>query len=56
VLNVNKLKLFLQNSDSEEKYLQDLNFNDPSSDKPHTRARAKLINYIKCCSIGIIND
>jgi hypothetical protein len=46
ILNVNKLKLFLQNDESEESQtFLDYNFNDNSSDKPLTRARAKLINY-----------
>ncbi len=46
VLNVNKLKLFLQENNSEiDTQLQDLNFNDYSSDKPLTRTCAKLINY-----------
>jgi ribosomal protein L21E len=46
VLNVNKLKVFLQESDNDiNTELQDLTFNDFLSDKPLTRARAKLINY-----------
>jgi hypothetical protein len=46
ILNVNKLKLFLQNDESEESQtFLDYNFNDNSSDKPLTRTRAKLINY-----------
>ena len=46
ILNVNKLKLFLQEhqSDEEQTFL-DYNFNDAASEKPLTRARAKLINY-----------
>ncbi len=58
VINVNKLKLFLQESDERKKKtkkrkearkrktdLQDLNFNDFSSYMPLMRARAKFINY-----------
>jgi len=46
ILNVHKLKLFLQNDESEESQtFLDCNFNDNSSDKPLTRTRAKLINY-----------
>ncbi len=55
ILNINKLKLFLQNEESEEtQTFLDYNFNDNSNEKPLTRAHAKLINY-KNCSIGIIN-
>jgi hypothetical protein len=40
ILNVNKLKLFLQDNESDqEQTLLDYNFNDSSSDKPLTRAR-----------------
>jgi hypothetical protein len=46
ILNVNKLKLLLQDNESDqEQTLLDYNFNDSSSDKPLTHARAKLINY-----------
>jgi transcription elongation factor len=46
ILNVNKLKLFLQKNENEEdQTFLEYNFNDASSDKPLTRARAKLINY-----------
>jgi hypothetical protein len=56
ILNVIKLKLFLQENESDqEQTFLDYNFNDSSSDKPLTRARAKLINYKKCCTTGIIN-
>jgi hypothetical protein len=55
VLNVNKLKLFLLNSDSEQKSnLQDLNFNDPRSDKSLTRARAKLIYYKNAAQLALL--
>ena len=41
MLNMNKLKLFLQNSDSEENQtFLEYNFNDNVSDKPLTRAHA----------------
>jgi hypothetical protein len=46
VLNVNKLKLFLQNkSDDIGDKPQDLNFQDFANNRPLTRAHAKLINY-----------
>jgi hypothetical protein len=46
ILNVNKLKLFLQEHESEQNQtFLDYDFNDSSSDKPLTRAHAKLINY-----------
>jgi hypothetical protein len=46
ILNVNKLKLFLQNEASEESQtFLDYNFNDNSSEKPLTRTSAKLIKY-----------
>ena len=55
VLNADKLKLFLQNSDSEQKSnLQDLHFNDPTSEKPLTRAHAKLINYKNSAQLALI--
>jgi hypothetical protein len=55
MLNVNKLKLFLQDSDSEQKSnLQELNFNDPISDKPLTRARAKLINCKNAAQLALL--
>ena len=45
VLNINKLKLFLKESDNDiNPEMQDLNFNDFSSDKPLTIVHAKLIN------------
>ncbi len=57
VLNVNKLKLFLQDKNSEiDTQLQDLNFHDFSSDKPLTLARAKIINYKKQLCWYIVND
>jgi hypothetical protein len=46
ILNVNKLKLYLQKNEIEEdQTFLDYNFNDASSDKPLTRAQVKLINY-----------
>jgi len=46
VLNVNKLKKFLQEHNSDiDTELQDLNFNDFASDKPLTPTRTKFINY-----------
>jgi len=45
VLNMNKVKVFLQEHKSEtDTELQDLNFNDYQNDKPITCAHAKLIN------------
>ncbi len=45
VLNINKLKLFLKESDNDiNPEMHDLNFNDFSSDKPLTIAHVKLIN------------
>jgi hypothetical protein len=55
VLNANKLKLFLQKSDSEQKSnFQDLYFNDPTSDKPLTHTHAKLINYKNSAQLALI--
>jgi hypothetical protein len=55
VLNVNKLKLFLQENDNDiNTELQDLNFNILSSDKPLTRTRAKLINYKNAAQLALI--
>jgi hypothetical protein len=55
ILNVNKLKIFHQNEEDEEnqKFL-DYNFNDNSSDKPLTRARAKLINYKNAAQLALL--
>jgi hypothetical protein len=55
ILNVNKLKLFLQEheSDPQQTFL-DYNFNDSSSDKPPTRARAKLINYKNAAQLALL--
>ncbi len=55
ILNVNKLKLFLREheSDQQETFL-DYNFNDSSSDKPLTRARAKLINYKNAAQLALL--
>jgi len=56
VLNADKLKLFLQNSDSEQKSnLQDLHFNDPTSEKPLTPAHAKLIYYKNSAQLALIS-
>jgi hypothetical protein len=44
VLNMNKLKIFLKD-DNSDNVSEDLKFNDFSSDKLLKRARAKLINY-----------
>jgi hypothetical protein len=53
ILNVNKL--FLQNNDSEEdQTFLDYNLNDTSSDKPLTRARAKLINYKNVAQLALL--
>jgi hypothetical protein len=55
ILNVNKLKLFLQEHQSEqEETFLDYNFNDAESDKPLTRARAKLINYKNAAKLALL--
>jgi hypothetical protein len=55
VPNVSKSKIFLQENDNDiEKKLQNLNFNDFSSDKPSTPALAKLINYKKAAQLALI--
>jgi hypothetical protein len=55
VLNINKLKIFLQEHKSDiNTELQDLNFNDISSDKPLTRAHAKLINYKNRAQLALL--
>jgi hypothetical protein len=55
VLNVKKLNFFLENRDSDLKTdLQDLNFNDSASDRPLTRAHAKLINYKNAAQLALI--
>ncbi len=55
ILNVNKLKLFLQEHESDqEKTFLDYNFNDSSSDKPLTRTRAKLINYKNAAQLALL--
>jgi hypothetical protein len=55
ILNVNKLKLFLQEHQSEEEQtFLDYNFNDTESDKPLTRARAKLINYKNAAQLALL--
>jgi hypothetical protein len=52
ILNANKLKL--QDGDSDQKpNLQDFDFNDIFSDKPLTRARAKLINYKNTAKLAL---
>jgi hypothetical protein len=55
ILNVNKLKLFLQEheSDQNQTFLE-YDFNDSSSDKPLTRARAKLINYKNAAKLAFL--
>jgi hypothetical protein len=55
ILNVNKLKLFLQNKESEKSQtFLDYNFDDNLSDKPLTRARAKLINYKNAAQLALL--
>jgi hypothetical protein len=55
ILNVNKLKIFLRNTENEESQtFLDNNFNDNSSDKPLTRARAKLINYKNAAQLALL--
>jgi len=55
VLNMNKLKLFLQehNIDTDTE-LQDLTFNDYQSDKLITRSHAKLINYKNAAQLALL--
>ncbi len=55
IFNVNKLKLFLQEheSDQNQTFLE-YDFNDSSSDKPLTRARAKLINYKNAAQLALL--
>jgi len=54
VLNVKKLKHFLTESDNDiDPEMQDLNFNDFSSDKPLTRTRAKLITYKNTAQLAL---
>jgi hypothetical protein len=48
--------MFLQEHESaQEETFLDYDFNDTSSDKPLTRAQAKLINLKKRYTTGIIN-
>ncbi len=55
MLNVNKVKLFLQNSDSEENpTFLEYNFNDNVGDKPLTRASTKLINYKNAAQLALL--
>jgi hypothetical protein len=55
ILNMNKLKLFLQEHQSEQdQTFLDYNFNDAESDKPLTRARAKLINYKNAAQLALL--
>ncbi len=55
ILNVNKLKLFLQeNENDQEQTFLDYNFNDSSSDKPLTRAHSKLINYKNAVQLALL--
>jgi len=54
ILNVNKLKIFHQIEENEEtQTFLDYNFNDYSSDKPLTRACAKLINYKNAAQLAL---
>jgi DNA polymerase III delta subunit len=55
VLSLNKLKIFLQGTDTDiDKMLQDLNFNEFFSEKPLTRARTKLINIKNAAQLALI--
>jgi len=55
VLNVNKLKIFLHEQNSEtEANLQDLNFNISPTDGPITHAQAKLINYTNSAHLALL--
>jgi len=54
ILNVNKLKHFLTESDNDIiPEMQDFNFNDFSSGKPLKRALAKLINYKNAAQLAL---
>jgi transcription elongation factor len=55
ILNVNKLKLFLQENESDQNQtFLEYDFNDSSCDKPLTRARAKLINYKNAAQLALL--
>ncbi len=55
IINVNKLKLFLQEHESDQKQtFLDYNFNDAANDKPLTRARTKLINYKNAAQLALL--
>jgi len=55
VLNVIKFKIFLQEHKRETNpEPQDLTFNDYRSEKPITRAHAKLINYKKAAQLALL--
>jgi hypothetical protein len=55
ILNFNKLKLFLQEHESDQNQtFLDYDFNDSSSDKPLTRAIARLINYTNAAQLALL--
>ncbi len=55
ILNMNKIKIFLQDNDSEEdKTFLDYDFNDASSEKPLTPAGAKLIKYKNAAQLALL--
>jgi hypothetical protein len=55
VLNVNKLKQFLQKTPANRDTVhQELNFNDFASERPLTRARAKLIDYKNAAQLALL--
>ncbi len=55
ILDVNKLKLFLKEHDSDQQQtFLDYDFNERSSDKPLTRAHAKLINYKNAAQLALM--
>jgi hypothetical protein len=52
---VNKLKLFLQEHESDQKQtFLDYDFNDTASYKPLIRAHAKLINFKKAAQLALL--
>jgi hypothetical protein len=54
VINVQKLKLFLEEEDSEtDTHFKDLNFNDVQFNSPITRTHTKLINYKNAVQVAL---
>jgi hypothetical protein len=54
VLNVEKLKLFLEENNGEmDTQFEDLNFNDAQFDRPITRTHAKLIKFKEAAQLAL---